>query len=253
MARNTLLDISVLWAPDLKSIYEVAGILCNIITEIFEEKLEINKAYLGVLGHKDLTFSKHSWIKSNDVQYEIASFLLKTHSREIRKYNKEVNPSINYSRKEGIGCVLSFYNDKKSVVGFTVRLGRFDINSLGTLRISQDLETDFDWYNRFLTALVGATSPLMGSVGIRPSMYQEAAKKFTYPLGWINYFAYDYKISIPDDLPGVEYLHTEKGKYLITTREDFTGQTKEIYEAHKQKLLVLMEEIALRDPRYRRT
>ncbi len=54
---------------------------------------------------------------------------------------------------------------------------------------------------------------------------------------------------MPDDLKGIEYEHTDKGKYLILTREDFTAD-KEIYEAHKQKLLKLMEEIKRSVPDY---
>jgi hypothetical protein len=81
------------------------------------------------------------------------------------------------------------------------------------------------------------------------SPFFEATKQFKRPLGWITYFSNDCKPEIPNDLKGIEYEFTDKGKYLILTREDFTAD-KETYEAHKQKLLNLMDEIKNRVPEY---
>ena len=88
-----------------------------------------------------------------------------------------------------------------------------------------------------------------GGVHFLGSSFLEITKAFKKPLGWITYFSNDYEIPIPDNLEGIEYEHTDKGKYLILTREDFTTD-KEAYEAHKQKLLEVMEEIKRRVPEY---
>ncbi len=69
------------------------------------------------------------------------------------------------------------------------------------------------------------------------------------PFGWITYFANDYDVKIPDDLEGVECEHTDKGKYSILTREDFSG-SKEEYEAQRDKLLGLMKTVREDCPEY---
>ncbi|WP_075604139.1 hypothetical protein [Saccharicrinis aurantiacus] len=76
----------------------------------------------------------------------------------------------------------------------------------------------------------------------------KVARGYKAPLGWLTYFSNDYEIAIPDDLEGIEYEHTETGKYLILTREIPISAEKQ--EANKQKLLSLMGEIERRVPEY---
>ncbi|MDO6760673.1 hypothetical protein Q4566_10720 [Tamlana sp. 2_MG-2023] len=68
------------------------------------------------------------------------------------------------------------------------------------------------------------------------------------PLGWITYFSNDYEIPIPDYLEGIEYEHTDNGKYLILTRENPIAP--ELLETIKEKLINLMGEIKERVPEY---
>ena len=74
------------------------------------------------------------------------------------------------------------------------------------------------------------------------------SRGYKAPLGWITYFSNDYEIQIPDDLKGIEYEHTENGKYLILTREN--PITPEVIENNKEKLINLMGEINEKAPEY---
>ena len=64
----------------------------------------------------------------------------------------------------------------------------------------------------------------------------------------MTYFSNDFVPPIPNDLEGVEYEFTEKGKYLsVISKEDYREEDIEIY---KEKLLKVMEQINQRVPEY---
>ena len=74
------------------------------------------------------------------------------------------------------------------------------------------------------------------------------SRRYKAPLGWITYFSNDYEISVPNDLEGIQYEHTENGKYLILTKENPTDSA--VLDTNKEKLITLMEEIKERVPNY---
>lgn len=108
---------------------------------------------------------------------------------------------------------------------------------------------DFNWYFTLLKVVSEKMDANYSKIGIIETSFNQVANSFPSPLGWITYFTKDYKPGIPDDLAGIEYEFTSRGKYLILAREDFTTD-KVTYEAHKQKLLSAMEEIRRRVPGY---
>jgi len=128
-------------------------------------------------------------------------------------------------------------------------MGSNQSNGIGTISFSKSETKDFDWYFTLLKGISEGFITNYSKIGFIDTPFNQNCKSYKSPLGWITYFSNDYEIPIPDDLEGIEYEHTDKGKYLILTREDFTTD-KETYEAHKQKLLDVMAEIKERVPEY---
>lgn len=174
----------------------------------------------------------------------ISSTILNFSKYEIAKYEKEQNPTIEYSRDFGFSFVRSY----GQAMFFYIITGCSTANGLSLLSYNSN-NSSFEYYYSILRAIVTGSNVISGAVGIRDLPFQKSCKNIIAPLGWITYFSRSFKPEIPDDLEGIEYEHTDKGKYLILTRENFTTD-KEIYEAHKQKLLNLMEEIKRRVPEY---
>jgi hypothetical protein len=116
--------------------------------------------------------------------------------------------------------------------------------------VLMDFKVEPEWYFKLLSIIVKNTDAVLGGVLLRgnPSFTDEVVK-YDYPLGWISYFSNEYEIKIPDNLEGFEYEYTDKGKYLIATREDFTV-SKEAYQEQKDKLLKTMAYLGETVPGY---
>jgi len=183
----------------------------------------------------------------NVVLKTLASTIIDFSKGDILKYEKESNPTDNYSRDFGFSILIQ-YKDQGREISFTGKLGSNSVNGLGQLS-NNGYIISLEFGQKILRALIDSCDVQTGVLKLSDLDFLKASKPFKYSLGWITFFSNDYKLQIPDDLEGIEYEHTDKGKYLILTREDFTTN-KETYEAHKQKLLNLMEEIKRRVPEY---
>ncbi len=189
-------------------------------------------------------------LRKDDSSMILANHILEYSKRDIMKFDKVENPDINYSRPFGFTFGLQFCEDGKKLVALTFKLGSSIKNTIGTISISKEFKKDLDWYKSVLSSFIQESKVYCACARPNNLAYLEKGmSSYKFVLGWITFFSNDYEISIPDDLEGVEYEHTDNGKYLILTREDFTYEI-ERFEASKQKLLNIMEEIKRRVTNY---
>jgi hypothetical protein len=187
----------------------------------------------------DLSFDE------NIVVSNIAATILCFFKKDILKYEKDDVSSINYSRDFGFITLLQ-YREAGSEISFTCNLGSASINSLGQLS-NNGFELTPELGERILRKLVtdDDLKVVCGAVKVSDMDFLRASKLYVYSLGLITYFSNDYEIPIPDYLEGIEYEHTDKGKYLFLAKEYLVDDEKK-----KQKLLEIMEEIKRRVPEY---
>lgn len=237
------ININANWAEGRKSIRAASDDLWDLLKALSE----VNELFLvptfSVENQKDFSFRIDDISREEAVKM-ISSTILNFSKYDIAKHEKEQNPTIEYSRDFGFSFALTY----GQVISFNMIIGCSTANGL-SLFFDRTNSSSFEWHYSILKAIVSGSHAIRGAVGIRDLPFQKACKDVVAPLGWITYFSKDYKPEIPDNLEGIEYEHTDKGKYLILTREDFTVD-EEIYKAHKQKLLRLMEEIKRRVPGY---
>lgn len=190
-------------------------------------------------------------ITSKDSESILADLILRFAEGSINDYEKVSNPTIEFSRGFGFVNLYDFYHNGKHCFSVSTNFGSSSGGGASIKHFNKEKDFSFNWYNLIFKALVEETEELSGIVSISNKSFIDLVTplQIRFPLGWITYFSNDYEIQIPNDLEGIEYEFTEKGKYLILTREDFTIN-KEAYEAHKQKLLKVMEEIKHRVPEY---
>jgi hypothetical protein len=246
MAKS-MFTIGANWSPKKQSIIEISVHLWSILKALASVDDLFLRPVLSKENYEDVCLEISQVSKETAVK-QISSAILEFSKSDILQYEKEKDPSINYSRDFGFSLVISYRVNEENVISFVPRMGSIQANGIGTLSFAKNFQKDFLWYHSVLRSIV-TNDASWGAVGLRETPFNKSCKNIIAPLGWITYFSKDFKPEIPNDLQGIEYEHTDTGKYLILTREDFTTD-KETYEAHKQKLLNLMEEIKRRVPGY---
>ncbi|NJM24265.1 MAG: hypothetical protein HC859_00715 [Bacteroidia bacterium] len=241
-----MFNIGVNWAPSKITIREASIHFLGVLKALSEIDQLFSTPVFSKDNQKDVSFLIRETSDDEAVSL-ISSTILNFSKYDIRKYEKEQNPTVEYSRDFGFSFVLS-YKENDQELSFVPRIGSAEACGMNVLSC-RGIDMTFSWSYNLLRALVLGSNAIRGVVGIRDLPFQKACKNVAAPLGWITYFSNDFKPEVPNDLEGIEYEYTDKGKYLILTREDFTTD-KETYEAHKEKLFSLMEEIKQRVPEY---
>lgn len=129
-------------------------------------------------------------------------------------------------------------------------LGSDSGNSIGQISNQSKSNEPFEWYDAILRSFVNNLEVDFGVVRPNDMEYLDICyDNYKSSLGWITYYSNEYTINIPNDLDGVEYEHTDTGKYLILTRDDF-DKSPDTYTSNKNKLISLMEQISEKEPDY---
>lgn len=238
------LNIWINWNYEKLTIKECAFKLKNILTSLSESNELFSNVALSKEDSSEVKIDIEN-TASRDVIDILSNTILDFSKADILKNEKESNPTLEYSRDFGFSFVIKYYKDDKILISFNVIIGSSNSGGISSLNISCDF--DFDWFFSVLKAL--AVEAFVGSIGIRDLPFNKACKQYKIPLGWITYFSKDCEVPIPDDLEGVEYENTDKGKYLILTRDNITKDA-ETFQFNKNKLLDVMEEIKRRVPEY---
>jgi len=227
------------------SVIEIAKLVINFYKRM--ASVDRNYGQINIISEKKSLYQSIDVNDSIAVQY-LADEILRQNIDDIQKINKVDTPDINFSREEMISFGLEAKIDGETLItlnySFSTKLPR-----ISSIVVN---EKCFDTFVKvkFFLETVEKSFPIEYSViKISDKDINNFARACKAPLGWLTYFSNDFKPEIPNDLEGIEYEYTDKGKYMILTREDFTTN-KETYEAHKQKLLNVMEEIKRRVPEY---
>jgi hypothetical protein len=239
-------NIGVNWKPSKDTIKESSSHFWKILKALSEVDIIFVNPIFMAENQKDVGFQIDKLSEENAVDL-IALTILNFSKYDIRKYEKEQNPTIEYSRDFGFSFVL-MYKHGNSKISFSVKVGNPKACGMTLLSYGGD-KLNLKLCYSTLKALVSGSNAIKGSISLLDLPFQEGNKNIIAPLGWITYFSNDFKPVIPDDLEGIEYEYTDKGKYLILTRDDFPTD-KKIFEGYKQKLLNIMEEIKRRVPEY---
>lgn len=243
MKNGNLVPLVILKKEKL-SIVQIAKLVIN-----FYKKLALvdgNYSQINIISEKK---SLHQSIDVNDLNADqyLAEEILNHNIDDIRKINNVANPDINFSRDDMISIGLEAKIERDTLItlsySFSTKLPR-----IGSIVVNQKCFDTFEKAKFFLETVEKSFSIDYSVIKISDRELNKKARTYKSPLGWITYFSNDYETPIPEDLEGVEYEHTEKGKYLILTRDIPTSP--ETLESSKQKLLELMEEIKQRVPEY---
>jgi hypothetical protein len=185
--------------------------------------------------------------KKNETIKLLAEHILRETRHDIEFYEKEKNPDYNYVyRQRSYSLFIKYKHFDKILARGVVYLGAswfkgFYINSI------EDDNKMYKWYFNLMEFMIDLLNATYANINIKKSIDEYYKLKLDYTLTYISYFSNDFEHTIPDDIEGVEYIHKEKGKYLITTREDFL-KDKESFLHHKEKILQIGKELAERVP-----
>jgi hypothetical protein len=187
-------------------------------------------------------------LKDDEVISQIAHTILLFFKKDILTNEKDNVSSINYSRDFGFRLLIQ-YKNYDSEISFTCSLGGSAINSLAQLS-NNGFKLNPELGERILRKLIvdNDLKVIRGAIKVSEIDFLRASKAYVYSLGLITYFSNDFEIPIPNDLEGIEYEFTEKGKYLsVISKEDFREEDMELYKA---KLIDVMNQISIRVPAY---
>lgn len=225
--------------------------LSQRLTSLFKSMIE-----------KDQTINGFEYIKSNNdhrtinlmdvnATEELASLILGQYRGDIAKHELETNPTIDFSRDFGFSPLFQMLQGNKKLCDVFTNLGASGGGGVSLTNFNRETEKDFEWYYSTLRNMVDAMNPKYGFVCLRNTAFNTlfAELQVKYVIGWVTYFSKEFGLNIPDDLPGFEYVFSEKGKYLILSREDITSD-KPVYEFYRNKLIDTMKFLKEQVPGY---
>lgn len=170
---------------------------------------------------------------------KIANSYLRSELSDIKHFDKELSPTVDFERDFGFRFVMRFGVEPNDLQ-ISTRFGGIGHTSIDiTINNESKYEQDFEWYYSILKTVTAFFPTKWACVRISMISFVEEFAKYNYPLGWITYFSNDIEISIPDDINEIECEFIKNGKYLILTRNDFTV-SKEIFVKEKEKLFATM-------------
>lgn len=227
------------------SIIQIAEMVINFYKKL--TAIDANYNRIKVISERNSLYENIN-INDDTAIKHLADEILNRNIDDIRKIDKVENPDVNYSRDKSIIFSLEANIEKEPLITLNYSLSTLTPR-IGSIVVN---ETCFDTFEKakFFLETIKKSFPIEYSViKISDRALNKVARGYKAPLGWVTYFSNDYEIPIPDDLEGIEYEHTDKGKYLILSREDITSDPEKL-EVGKQKLIGLMEEIKRRVPEY---
>lgn len=245
-----------------KNIFYVSAALSNKKKSILEVSTDFIDLFL-TLGDVDPVFLSPEYVRNNtrvaikikegkEIAVEdLAKVILESNLSDIRQHEKVENPTINFSRDFGFLLLFEFFKEGRYAFAITARVGSSDGQELKIDFLMDSPENDFDWYYSVIKGIVHSWSLTYIGLIIKSSTFLDPFRELkVWPaLGWITYFSNDGALKIPDDLKGIEYEKTDKGSFLIITKEDITA-SREVFDTHRNKLLDVMKEIKGRVPEY---
>jgi len=248
MKHSKLVPLIVLKNEGLP-IIQIAELVINFFKKM--AAVDANYSKLNIVSEKKSLYNSINIYQSNSTEF-LGNEILNQNIDDIRKMDKVENPNIHFSMDK---TIISFALESKigedtlATLDFCFTISKNLKSSIGSIVVNQNCFDGFEKAIFFLESAIESFSVNYSTIKVSDRDINKAVRGYKVPLGWITYFSNDYEIPIPDDLKGIEYKHTEKGRYLILTREYIAADSEKL-ETYKQKLLEIMEEIKRRVPEY---
>lgn len=236
MARN-IFDLVFVLQPKRISIRETAVKLISLLEILRIEDNAFSKFKVSKIHFKSVEFNLEDNLFEKSVQ-KLSDTILRFELPDIKHYEKEENPTIDFSRDYGFFISFEFQIDNKKHFNLFCNLASSQKNSLSIDNFPfENNDYDVDWYFNIMRKANQFLRPKYSGVNIILSQYIEMylPLKIIYPLGWITYFSNESNIKMPI-VRGFELVEEENGQYIIVTREDFT-QNKDSFFVIKEKLI----------------
>jgi hypothetical protein len=228
------------------SVKECAGQIINILKSLsVMDELFLQPIFItGQKGRIAVDLSNNNLIEQTKL---VSEALLRSSKYDIKLYEKVNNPDENYRRKDGFRMMMEFKVDNQVSFYCSCLMGAESYQAFTFLGFKDSVIKEYNWYFELLKILVSHMKCIEGNIFINAGgfgkFYNELKTK--HHLHWISYFSHDFHLKIPDDIGGVAYLHTDNGKYLISSQDDFL-KDKESFEHHKEKIKGIVDEMKSR-------
>ncbi len=231
------------------SIVEISELIISFYKILTVKNSDFKR--INIISERKMKFPTVDVYEINAIQI-LAENILNYNIGDIIKVDKVSNPDINYKRTErgGIHIGIETKNKSDTLISLTFSFykKRCAIGSIVTNEICFDT---FEKAKDFLEAANSVFCVDYSAIRILEPSLNELVFEYKAPLGWITYFSNGYEVSIPNDLNDVEYEYTEKGKYLILTKENISTDLDKL-ELNKNKLIELMKQVDVKSPTYSR-
>lgn len=242
------LSVSAIYQGSQASIQESAGQIINILKslsvmdEIFLQPIFIT----GQKGRIAVDLSNSNLVEQTKL---ISEALLRRTKYDIKLYENVNNPDENYRRKDGFKIMIEFEINMKTSFHCSCLMGAEICQTFTFLGYEDSELKEYNWYFELLKIMVSHLQCLEGILFIKAGGFGKfyVDLKAMHHLHWISYYSNDFHLKIPDNIGSVEYLHTDNGKYLITSQDDFL-KDKESFEHHKEKIKGIVDEMKARIP-----
>lgn len=246
------LSVSATYDGSQASVHDCAGQIIDTLKSLsVMDQVFLHPIFItGQKGKISLDLSGNTL---DDYKKKIVEALIRSNIQQIKLWDKIEKPDANYFRKDGFRILIEFKKENKTVFYCSCLMGAEICQTFTFLGYKDVVTKEYNWYFNMLKILVEKLVCVEGEIFIKTGNFSGfyVDLKAKHHLHWISYYSNDFYLKIPDDIGGVEYLHTDKGKYLITSQDDF-HKDKESFENHKEKIKGIVEEMKVRIPGFAR-
>ncbi len=180
----------------------------------------------------------------------LAEELLHQNIDDIRKIDGVENPDQNYRRGKNGGLSLGLQTKAEGETFITLNFSFYPNQSaVGSIAVN---ELCFDSYVKAMDFLEIANSSFLvkySVIKIMDRSLNKVARGYLFPLGWITYFSESLNDLIPDGLEGVSYECSDRGKYVILSKESISVDSDKL-DSGKEVLIKCMKQIEEQNPAY---
>lgn len=251
MEHSKLVPIIVLKKERL-TILEIA----SSVIEFYSNLAKCNNYYrkVSIVSEKPSLYGSID-VNESEAKHLLAEEILNRNINDLIKQDEIKKPDIHFLMNKAL---ISFSldtmigDDPFATLNFCFTTSKNLNTSIGSIVINKECFNSFKKAKEFLDLATQSFNVEYSALKISDRPLNRIARAFKAPLGYITYFSNDYELDIPNDLEGVEYEHTEKGKYLILTRDNLTFEDESEIKLYSDKLANLMETIADRVPEYKK-
>lgn len=231
------------------TILEVANLIVGFYRNL--SKFDSHFNIISVLSEKAPLYNSIE-VRNDEAVDVLAKEILNQNIENIVELDREENPNIDFLLGRAvisIGLEAKDGDETYSALSYRFTMSGFLSSALGSIITNKKCFESFEKSNLFLETVNKSFDVEYSVLKISDRELNSKVRKYKAPLGWITYFSNDYELKIPEDLKGVEYKLSEKGVYLILTKELFADNLN-FLELKKQELLKIMNCITEKVPEY---